>query len=192
MIKSDPSKFANSLARQSHTRLNGTLISQRQSASIFWYKSPFGRFIIRQKSQYTDFGGKGDEELETSSQTSWVFVPSFFSRCLIFRSVNKMGSIERSFRTWPVIPQDHPVWDICRNGNIIEFQTLLSSRAISPFSVDQFGWTLLHVRYLFLHRQWLFDDWIHSAEHVLSNSKSANCFLSWALLVKKRPTMASK
>jgi hypothetical protein len=143
------SESAKALDQQPYTipRQPGVLISRRQSTNVFWYQTPFGRLGIRRKLQYTKFDGRTEGEVATSSETSWIFTPSFLNRCMAFRSMNVFGSIERSFRVWQVIPTTHPVWELCEQGNLVGVQSLLTSRAVSPFSIDEYGETLLHVRY---------------------------------------------
>jgi hypothetical protein len=73
-------------------------------------------------------------------------LPSFLSYAFDFRYLNTCGYVERALRTYPVLPYDHPVWNMCWGGNLKGIQKLLSDRQISPFSIDDRGNTMLHVR----------------------------------------------
>jgi hypothetical protein len=84
-------------------------------------------------------------EAYNRSETAWVFLPSFFSRCVELKYVSILGSVQRSLRIYPLLPNSHPIWDMCRCGNLKGVQTLLSERQVSPFSVDSGGRTLLYV-----------------------------------------------
>jgi hypothetical protein len=87
----------------------------------------------------------------TRDESTWIFMPSFFSCCIDFRYLNSCGYIQRSLRTYPVVRNDHPVWEMCWSGDVIGIQKLFTERQLSPFSVDPWGNTLLHVR--LEHRQ---------------------------------------
>lgn len=55
------------------------------------------------------------------------------------------GFIRGALRIYSLIPNNHPIWRMCRCGDLEGVQTLLSSRQVSPFSVDTDGTTLLHI-----------------------------------------------
>lgn len=113
------------------------------------FNTPFGRVVMRKKSSSTTFTSDKEEypsSPHTRTETSWIFFPSFFARCVDFKVLNSCGYIQRSLRIHPVIPYQHPVWSLCRLGNVEGMQTLFSERQVSPFSIDPWGHSLLHVR----------------------------------------------
>jgi hypothetical protein len=120
--------------------------SNRQFSS---FQTPLGRVVIRKQSSTATFEnaeGRLSMKPYTQDESTWIFMPSFFSRCIDFRYLNSCGYIQRSLRTYPVVRSDHPVWKMCWNGDVIGIQKLFSERQLSPFSVDAWGNTLLHVR----------------------------------------------
>jgi hypothetical protein len=124
-------------------------ISGRQSQSLAIYENILGRVYIRRASQsivFQDDKNHSSEEAYERTECIWLFIPSLFSRCIELRSVNFLGSIQSSLRTYPVIRHDHPVWDMCKTNDVEGLQRLFGNRQISPFSVDPWGRTLLHVR----------------------------------------------
>jgi hypothetical protein len=127
-------------------RRTGSKIPRRRSVTTL-YCGLLGKALIKRISQSTKFGHGGKSSIETyhNCESTWVFIPSFLSTCVEFQYINIFGSIQRSLRTYPLLRYDHPIWDMCEDGNLKGMQTLLSEGQVSPFSVDSAGWTLLHV-----------------------------------------------
>jgi hypothetical protein len=125
-----------------------TMFSKRRSRTISRYSGPFGRLIVKKEVQNSSFG-KEEESTSVnahhSESSTWIFVPSFLSYAFDYRYLNTCGYVERALRTYPILSREHPVWDMCRRGNLTGIQKLLGERQISPFSVDKRGDTLLHV-----------------------------------------------
>jgi hypothetical protein len=105
--------------------------------------------IIRKQSS-TVTSSNGDEDFCAESCTrdekTWIFIPSFFSRCIDFRYSKTWAGIQGAFRTYPVLQYDHPVWGMILFGDVTGIQKLFSERQLSPFSIHvQSGFTLLDV-----------------------------------------------
>jgi hypothetical protein len=118
--------------------------------SVIWrsYQSLFGKLLVQKVSKFADFTDENAQSAHlpySTSTSSWSFVPSFLSRAFAYQSLTTCGSIQRSIRIYPVISRWHPIWNMCRGGDLHGIQTLLSTRQVSPFSVDEDGQTLLHV-----------------------------------------------
>jgi hypothetical protein len=118
--------------------------------SIVWrrYHSLFGKLLVRKVTRFADFTDENAQPAQlpySTSTSSWSFVPSLLSRAFDYQSLTTCGSIQRSIRIYPVISRWHPIWKMCRRGDLHGIQTLLSTRQVSPFSVDESGITLLHV-----------------------------------------------
>jgi hypothetical protein len=127
----------------------GSKLSKRQSIAFSSYSGPFGKLRIRRKISDSTFGDEEEPSPKAAyakNETTWTFMPSFLSYAFDFRYLNTCGHIERSLRTYPVIRYNHPVWEMCERGDLKGIQKLLSDRQISPFCVDSYGRTLLHVR----------------------------------------------
>jgi len=136
---------ANNLEKSTMPR---SRISREQS--IVWrrYHSLFGKLLVRKVTKFADFtdGNAQSAQLPYSTSTSsWSFVPWFLSRVFDYQSLSTYGSIQRSIRIYPVIPRWHPIWAMCTGDDLKGIQTLLSTRHVSPFSVDESGQTLLYV-----------------------------------------------
>jgi len=131
------------------TKNRGKIRSRAPNRQSSWFQTPLGRVVIRKESSTVTFESaeRGlSMKSYTRDESTWIFMPSFFSRCIDFRYLNSCGYIQRSLRTYPVVRNDHPVWDMCRSGDVIGIQKLFSERQLSPFSVDSRGTTLLDVR----------------------------------------------
>ncbi|PMD26282.1 hypothetical protein NA56DRAFT_341580 [Hyaloscypha hepaticicola] len=124
-----------------------TMFSTRRSRTISEFCGPLGRLIVKKEVQNSNFE---NEEESTSANThysessAWIFMPSFLSYAFDYRYLNTCGYVERTLRTYPILPLEHPVWDMCFRGDLTGIQELLGDRQISPFSVDEDGDTLLH------------------------------------------------
>lgn len=135
---------------QGRKRTAGFKLSKRQSIAFSSFSGPFGKLHIRRKISDSTFGDEKEPSPMTAyakNETTWTFMPSFLSYSFNFRYLSSCGHIERSLRTYPVLPNNHPVWKMCRRGNLKGIQKLLSDRQISPFCVNiSDGRTLLWVR----------------------------------------------
>jgi hypothetical protein len=122
-------------------------ISKKQSMVSRIYSGLLGKLLIRTVSESTRFINSETEspEMYSTSTSSWAFMPSFCSRYVAYQSFKNCGFIQRALRIYPLIPNEHPIWLMCSGGDIKGLQELLSARQVSPFSVDEYGRTLLHV-----------------------------------------------
>ena len=136
------------------SRRIGTHNSRRGSVAILYY-GLLGKAFVKRKTQSTKLGCNGKLFIESCSkcETTLVFMASFLSTCVEFQYVSTFGSIQRSLRTYPLLPYDHPIWDMCGDGDLKGMQTILGERRVSPFSVDSGGWTLLHVSFIITYGQ---------------------------------------
>jgi hypothetical protein len=109
------------LSPQRHTTLFGTLYIRRR----------------RRPSNQSSFQDSGTVEVG--------FIPSFFSRCIEIQYSNSFGVIDGAIRIYPLLSDDHPAFTICEIGDIVGLQACFSTGSLSPYSVDKFGRSLLHV-----------------------------------------------
>jgi hypothetical protein len=125
-----------------------TMFSKRRSITISEFSGPLGRLIVKKEVQSSNFGKEEEStpvNTHQSESSTWIFMPSFLSYAFDYRYLNTCGYAERALRTYPILPLEHPVWDMCFRGDLTGIQKLLGDRQISPFSVDEDGDTLLHV-----------------------------------------------
>ncbi|KAF8863947.1 hypothetical protein BDZ45DRAFT_72684 [Acephala macrosclerotiorum] len=81
---------------------------------------------------------------DARDQTTYLIIPSFLSQCIQLQCKSSFRFVERTVRTFPVLPDDHAVWNLCREGAVTDIQRLFSNREISPYSVSSWGRSLLH------------------------------------------------
>jgi hypothetical protein len=121
-------------------------VCRRSAAHKVVYRGFLGSITARIQSQSDDFvEGEYSKEFYARDGWSWVFIPSFLSRCVQVQCASSFGSVERTLRTYPILPDDHPAWVMCWNGEVTSIQQLFSTREISPYSIGRTGRTLLHV-----------------------------------------------
>jgi hypothetical protein len=116
--------------------------SRPRPMSISCYSTALGVIFIRKKLL---------SEGDTFKEIVLIFMPWFYSQCIRAHYSRAFGSIQASFRTYPLIPNSHPIWKMCETGNLRGLQAFFGDQALSPFSVNSKGMTLLHVSSV-LHR----------------------------------------
>ena len=119
-----------------------------QETDEVWYSGVFGSVTVKKRAKHsTDpayleaFGSKALAE-----ETSVIVVPSFMRRLLEMRLACSLGKTSRSLNVYPVVPRDSPIIEMCRDGDMHGLQAVFGSGQMSPFALDPFGNTLLHVR----------------------------------------------
>jgi hypothetical protein len=127
------------------------------SITTYMYRNIFGTISTRIMSQSINHSEKkflSHRGFYIKNETTWTFIPSFLSLCIEVQYTDTCGSIQRSFRTYPLIRDDHPIWYMgwMQPPSTPDFQALLTSGTVSPFSVNSTGSTLLHVSYYFHKR----------------------------------------
>ena len=114
---------------------------------VLWYKGIFGTIYHQKKSKCsksTHTSAEGKAPL--ISETSWTLISSFVSYALQIRYARSFGHISRSFQIYPVMSHLDPVFELCRDGDLVGLQAALSMKRLSPFVTDDLlGCTLLHV-----------------------------------------------
>ena len=126
----------------------GSTFSKQRSMTVSEFSGHLGRLIVKKEVQNSNFGKEEESNsvnTHHSESSTWIFIPSFLSYAFNYRYLNTCGYVERVLRTYPILPLEHPVWDMCFRGDLTGIQKLLGDRQISPFSVDEDGDTLLHV-----------------------------------------------
>jgi len=128
------------------SRTSGSAVCRRSATHKVVYRGFLGSITARIQSPSQDFvEGEHLKEFYARDEWSWVFIPSFLSRCVQVQCASSLGSVERTLRTYPILPDDHPAWSMCFCGEVTSIQELFSTREISPYAIDRTGQTLLHV-----------------------------------------------
>jgi hypothetical protein len=100
--------------------------------------------------QFSDDEEDIDEELSLWKTTIIVHPASWVIQCglnhsLIMTNENSLRGYSFKLSMPRTIPNDSPIFKICRTGDIVGVRDILSSRQASVFDIDSEGWTLLHV-----------------------------------------------
>ena len=135
---------ANSIEARTKRRRNTSRSGITQSTMT---RTPLGTIIIRRQLNTVSFDEDGELSTNPHSQdeTTWIFMPSFFSHCIDFRYARTWSGVQAALRTYPVIRDTHPALDMCTSGDVEGLQKLFSEQQLSPFSIDTWGFTLLDV-----------------------------------------------
>ena len=148
-VQTGSSRPPNDCEMQTFPQRQRSLVSvTRQETVNAWYRGMLGSVTIRKKMKYSSqlsslraFGSK-----PLAEETSIIIAPSFVKRLLELRLAYSLGKASRTLSFYPVVTSDSPIIDLCCNGDMLGLQAVFSSGTMSPLVVDEFGWTLLHVR----------------------------------------------
>lgn len=70
---------------------------------------------------------------------------TFLKRAVLLSFGASLVSIPRMLRVYRIIDKRDIIWQWCRNGDLKMIQDVLADGVLSPFVMNENGWTLLHV-----------------------------------------------
>ncbi|KAG8534001.1 uncharacterized protein KY384_000843 [Bacidia gigantensis] len=73
-----------------------------------------------------------------------IVAPIFMNRVFEYLYFQSYGQVARALKSFPVLPWHSPIFTMCRMGDITGIQRAFSNREVSPFAIDEDGWTTLH------------------------------------------------
>ena len=119
-----------------------TRYSRKTPSEAFFYQTRSTRQIWAQDSSTVLYS-----EANTS-ETIFVFIPSFFSRCVELRLRKDYGIVTPSLTAYPILKgaRKPPVMWACRIGDLEALEKAFSTPGVSPFMVDTDGNSLLHAK----------------------------------------------
>jgi len=99
----------------------------------------------RKQKQIRRSGDPGD--LETVIIGTRILFAMFpiIRTAFTYRASAVYGNWTHSLRIHSILPYNASVWGVCKSRNLFELRKLLSSGEVSPFVLDPFGASLLHV-----------------------------------------------
>ena len=133
-------------AKNSSSAHKETLRNTVKETDLVWCHDFFGKVSIQSKSSSLSrsntrrLGAKA-----TTNEKIITIMPIFFRKTLELRFRNSFGQISRTLSTYPILENSAPIFQICITGDLHGLQVALSSGNVSPFVLDQYGLTLLHV-----------------------------------------------
>lgn len=124
----------------------GIFRTHAKETNSVWYHGFFGRVDIQSKSTSLSPSKKRTLESSASSEEKTIRItPLFLRKTLELQFLNSFGRISRTLTTYPILESGAPIFRLCEQGDIDGLQVALSSSTVSPFVLDERGWTLLHV-----------------------------------------------
>jgi hypothetical protein len=144
--------------RTPHTEseaLTNTFVHHRRTVNIFrqrWcFKMRMGKVAI--DVQTTSRRREGNPKGDTSFAICIHFLPDQSIFSLPGLSISwTTGPDERGFyhiapmiSVYPILADDHPVWNASRRGDLKRVQDMLTNGDVSVRSKNKYGWNLLHV-----------------------------------------------
>ena len=122
------------------------IFSSTKETYYCWYQGFFGFIIVRTKSKSLKRShSRWNDNRALVNEKTIKIKPSFVRQVLELRLMNSFGRISRTLSTYHVLECKAPIIRLCKDGDLQGLQVALSSGGISPFVVDEYGETLLHV-----------------------------------------------
>lgn len=112
-----------------------------------WYNGILGSVRSHKKLKRSSHSRKTPQNRMSVvlEENSFVINSSFVMRAFELRLCNGFGRISRSLNIYPVMMDNDPIFQMCQKGDIHGMQVAFSSGSLSPFVMDDYGFTLLHV-----------------------------------------------
>ncbi len=140
------------------SRVNKTLdcytVRSKQALSInvqqtdrTWYNGTLGSVRIHRRSKRSGhcLNNSHDQMCVAMEEDSFMVSPAFMGRVFELRFCNSFGRIARSLNIYPVMMEDDLIFKMCQRGDMDGMQVAFSGGSSSPFVLDNYGRTLLHV-----------------------------------------------
>jgi len=119
-----------------------------QETDKTWYNGILGSVRTHKKSTRSIYSSttRQNQTEVVKEESSIIINSSFLRRGLELLFLNSFGQISRSLNIYPVLMANDPIFQLCKKGDIDGMQVAFSGGCLSPFVLDQYGSTLLHVR----------------------------------------------
>lgn len=135
------------LPKQCSTHTDTIRANSKETHSA-WYRGYFGRVDIHVKSTSLSASkSRRTGNRAVSEEKTIKITPAFLRKTLELRLLSSFGQVSRTLKIYPILKISTPIFSICKNGDLGGLQAALSSGTISPFVTDEYGWSLLHVRF---------------------------------------------
>ncbi len=130
----------------SSSTLLGVSRTHTKSTHLVWYRGFFGSVDIQSKSNHSSRSDSRRLGIKAISEEKIIRItPMFLRKTFELRFWNSLGHISRTLSTYHILENRSPIFKTCMYGDIEGLQVILSSGNVSPFVLDEEGWSLLHV-----------------------------------------------
>ncbi len=119
-------------------------ITSKEQKTI-WYRGVFGSITAQEKWIRTSISGSRTVGKPVPAKKVLTMTSPFLKRAVELYFGASFASVPRALRVYQIINRRAPIFDMCRNGDLEGVQNELANGTVSPFVVDKYGWTLLHV-----------------------------------------------
>ena len=120
--------------------------STTEATYVVWYRGFFGSVSCQSISTSVSRSDNRKSRSKAISEEKIIrIVPAYLRKTLELRCLYSCGQISRTLSIYPILRNGGPVFDACVSGDLKGLQVALSSGTVSPFVLDELGWSLLHV-----------------------------------------------
>lgn len=119
--------------------------SAKQETAIK-YGGFLGNVTVLRKSRVSEC--RPTDKAHVIEETTWTVRPSFLSYAFEVRYTQSLGHISRTLSTYSMLSRNEPIFTMCAHGDIEGLQVAFLRGGISPFVLNEEGWSLLHVSIL--------------------------------------------
>ena len=125
---------------------SGIFRTTAKETNLVWYRGFFGSVEVQFKStSLSTSTNRRPEKTATSEERIIKITLIFLRKILELRFLNSFGRMSRTLKTYPILPDRAPIFQLCMEGDIQGLQVALSSGTVSPFVLSKGGFSLLQV-----------------------------------------------
>lgn len=113
-----------------------------------WYSGVLGNVVVHTRTvsamKSPEARESRGERVIVQGNTSWI-KPSFVRYAFEVRYIDSYWRVPTALKVYAVLDRRAPVFEMCMCGDLEGLQVMFSSGSVSPFVIDEFGRSLLHV-----------------------------------------------
>ncbi len=124
---------------------NSSLHITSKEQKTIWYRGVFGSVTLQERWIRTSISDSRTVGKPVPAKKVLTMTSPFLRHTFEFYFGASFASVPRALRVYQIINYRAPILGMCRNGDLEGVQNELANGTVSPFVVDETGWTLLHV-----------------------------------------------
>ena len=110
-----------------------------------WYRGVFGHVATRETWIRTSKSDSRTVRKPIPAKKVLMMTSPFLRRAVELYFGASFASVPRALRVYSIIDYNAPILEMCGNGDLEGVQIELANGTVSPFVLNDYGWTLLHV-----------------------------------------------
>lgn len=129
---------------------NSALHITSKEQTTIWYRGVFGVIATQEKWISSSRSASRTAGKPVPAKRVLTITSPFLGRVVELYFGVSFASIPRALRVYQIMERHAPIFDMCCNGDLEGIQNEFANGTISPFVVDDYGNTLLHLAVCFV------------------------------------------